>query len=216
MNQLSDVGILYDLIGASHVPYREIKLNESRSLSLTLWPLLSLIDISNVEIKTVSATERAERSLVHQANPNVGVTEVGVTNVGVTEILDITANSIKPINVDSIGINFKLDEPLDSVSNDSFLNVHPVTEPENVSIKPVIEMSDTLDDLLVEDSFHIFPTDSEVNVTLTVPKETSDSTILSSNISNSEMADLMQRLTQSKHQEKPTYKQSFFERSQIS
>lgn len=211
MNQLSDVGILYDLIGASHVPYREIKLNESRMLSLTLWPLLSLIDISNVEIKPVSATERAERSLVHQANPNVGVTKVGVT-----EILDITANSIKPINVDSIGINFKLDEPLDSVSNDSFLNVHPVTEPENVSIKPVIEMSDTLDDLLVEDSFHIFPTDSEVNVTLTVPKETSDSTILSSNISNSEMADLMQRLTQSKHQEKPTYKQSFFERSQIS
>jgi len=206
MKQLSDVGILYDSIDASHVPYREIKLNESRESSLTLFPLLSSIDPYNFEIKTVCAAERTERSLVRQAIPNNGV----------IEIANIMANIINPIDIDLIDVNFELHETLESVSNTAFFTELPITAIEKVSIQPLHVMSATSENIVVSDLPQTLTTDSEVILTRTIHQETSDLTIQSNNISNSEMAILMQRLSQSEHQDKQNYKHSFFERLQNS
>lgn len=202
MKQLTDVGVLYNSLGASHVPYREIKLNESRVLSLTLFPLLSLIDLSNLEIKTVSAAERTKRSLVPQAIPDVNVTKI--------------ENIVNPVNTDLVDVNFELHKPLDSDSNTSFLNELPVTAAEKASIKPFHVISDTSENIVFNDLPHPLSADSEINITSSIHKETGDSKIVSSNIGNSEMARLIQRLTQNEHQENPIYKRSFFERLQKS
>ena len=202
MKQLTDVGVLYNSLGASHLPYREIKLNESRVLSLTSFPLLLLIDISNLKIKTVSAAERTERSLVSQAIPDVSVTEI--------------ENIVNPVNTDLVDVNFELHKPLDSDSNTSFLNELPVTAAEKASIKPFHVISDTSENIVFNDLPPPLSADSEINITSSIHKETGDSTIVSSNIGNSEMARLIQRLTQNEHQENPTYKRSFFERLQKS
>jgi hypothetical protein len=90
MSQLSDVEVLYKLMGASHIPYREIKLEESKAFLST--PSLSEneIGLSEAEILLFTMSERTEPLLADNSRIIHNLIETPNLSVDSTNLIEAT------------------------------------------------------------------------------------------------------------------------------
>jgi hypothetical protein len=125
MSQLSDVDVLYKLMGASHIPYREIKLEESKAFLSTPGLSVNEIDLSEAEMLLVTMSERTEpllvdnsrimhdlietpnlsvdsTNLIEAKQPGVASEETGSRIVGANEVADQINNSPAEISSNEI------------------------------------------------------------------------------------------------------------------
>lgn len=216
MSQLSDVEVLYELMGASHVPYREIKFEESKERSNTVWPLLNEIDLSHVEILPITMSGKIRPSLAGMLSisPNSiepisfsnSATESVATHgaIGTRESSVSTmelAKLLVGVNISSnAGINSINEAPLDliSVAPESLLTSIKVNEIK-LEILPI-----DINNLAVDAILNSVKIPQIIN---------SPKSKLTPNEANerSEMSSLILRIKHSSEKNKTISKQSFFE-----
>lgn len=215
MSHLSDVEVLYELMGASHIPYREIKLEEAKVLSNTLWPLLNEIDLSKIEIPPVTMMEKGESLLTDKFS----------IKHELVEPLSFTAVTSEPFS--AIGI-FNITEPVNALdqswllatstkfSSNADISINKEVPFNSVSSAPEsVIASIVLDEVRIEelpDETNNTIADVQAN-TLSVDQERAQRAQDSANI-NSEMSTLLLRIKHHAERDKTISKQSFFERLQ--
>jgi hypothetical protein len=219
MSHLSDVEVLYELMGASHIPYREIKLEEAKALSNALWPLLNEIDLSKIEIPPVTMMEKGESlltdkfSIKHELVEPLSFTAVTSEPFSAIGIFNIT----EPVNaLDQTGllatstkfyinadISINKEVPFNSVSS----------APESVIASIVLDEV-RLEELPVETNNTIADIQANTLSVAQAPDQARAQRAQDSANINSEMSTLLLRIKHHAERDKTISKQSFFERLQ--
>lgn len=101
MSQLSDVEVLYKLMCASHIPYREIKLEESKSFLST--PSLSVneVDLAEAEMLLVTMSERTEPLLVGNSRVMHDLIEAPNLSVDSTNLIEAKQPGVASVETSS-------------------------------------------------------------------------------------------------------------------
>lgn len=185
MSQLSDVEVLYKLMGASHITYREIRDEESKVLPNTLKHPLNEIDLSHVEILSVTISEKIEPLLVAHSSIKYDLTE--------TASLPADSNNF-------VGSSKPVAE-FEAVSMSAFVtNVASSTGVISVNEVPVNNSSADLSSITM--------------LAVQTPVQSNAELLPVDQNSNSEISNLVLRIKNSSNLDKTLSKQSFFERLQ--
>ena len=217
MSQLSDVEVLYELMGATHVPYREIKFEESKERSNTVWPLLNEIDLSHVEILPITISGKIRPSLAGMLSISPNSIEPFILSNSATESVathdaigtrETSASTMELAKLLVGGVNFASNAGINSINEVPF---------DLISVAPEsLLKSKEVNEIKLE----ILPIDinnSAVDAILNSVKIpqiiNSPKSQLTPNEANerSEMSSLILRIKHSSEKNKTISKQSFFE-----
>ena len=215
MSQLSDVEVLYELMGASHIPYREIKLEESKERSNSLWSLLNDIDLTYVEILPVKVSEKIEPLIVENfsiKHDSVESFSLPVRNLepsATPDIFDVAVPTsiIVPVDMSAISSNFSGKMGLNNVNEKPFISILDASQSAISSVKVVEFNVETLPTDVNTSAFNEQPNSVSLPKFFTQLKSSEPD-------NNSEMSNLILRIKQSVEQGNSVGKHSFFERLQ--